>query len=92
MKKTRTYDLTNKYDLMKIVDMQKLATPEGASEMLKHLIVYDLFLAATNNADFLDMLEKLGVEARKLFILQSEEVGKLAMQAAKKHIDKEESA
>lgn len=87
MKKINCYDVTNKHDLMKMVDMQKLNTKDGAVEMLKRLTVYDLYIAASSNPYFLDVLENLGKEARKYLMLQAEETGKLAMQAAKKHIN-----
>lgn len=91
-KKIRVYDVTDPRGLQELIGMNKLSTKEGAVEAMKHLTVWDLWIAASSNVYFLDVLEKLGVEARKYFELQAEEVGISAMGAAKLHIDKKESA
>lgn len=92
MKRIKVYDVTDAQDLQKLIDMNKLSTKEGAVEAMKHLTVWDLYIAASSDPHFLDVLEKLGVEARKYFELQAEEVGITAMEAAKMHLDKKESA
>ena len=87
MKRIKVYDPTDKHDLMKMVDMQKLGTVDGSVELLKSLTVYDLYIAASSNPHFLEVLENLGVEARKYLELQAKETGKLAMEAAREHIE-----
>jgi hypothetical protein len=78
MKTTKVYDVTNKHDLKKMIDMNKLSTKEGAVKMLKHLTVYDLYIAACSNMHFTDVLENLGREARKMLVKQANEVATLA--------------
>ena len=87
MKRVKVLDITDAKDFMTFVEMQKLDTKRGKVNSIKHLTVYNLFIGACSKPYLLDMLEMLGVEARKVLERQSEELGKLAMQAAKRKLD-----